>query len=93
MTDPILQAYYDAHDRMTDFEGMDRCESWFNYWWAQEYGLYKVARYNAVKAGLIPETPQFDVEDARARRREALRELTRLTEEYGGYEELKETTR
>ena len=85
MTDPTLQAYYDAHDRMMDEE---RAKAWSDCW-AEDYGLYKVARYNAVKAGLIPEQPQFDVEDARARRREALRELTRLTEEYGGYEELK----
>jgi hypothetical protein len=34
-------------------------------WWAVTYGEYKIARYNAVKAGLIPETPQFDVETAR----------------------------
>ena len=60
MTDPILQAYYDAHDARMEGE-------FFNYetGWAVRYGLYKVARYNAVKAGLIPETPQFDVEDAR----------------------------
>jgi len=32
-----------------------------------------------------PETPQVD---EKSRRREALRELTRLTEEFGGYEEL-----
>lgn len=63
MTDPILQAYYDAHDDLMDEERMDgdiTC-----VWWAQAYGLYKIDRHNAVKAGLIPETPQFDVEDAR----------------------------
>lgn len=31
------------------------------------------------------------IEAARARRRKALRKLTQLTEEYGGYEELKGT--
>lgn len=60
MTDPILQAYYDAHDSMMDAERW--CEPEL---WAVVYGDYKVARYNAVKAGLIPETPQFDVEDVR----------------------------
>lgn len=67
MTDPTLQAYYAAHDRMNSWERkcgegdseLDEID------WAIRYGLYKVARYNAVKAGLIPETPQFDVEDAR----------------------------
>jgi len=60
MTDPILQAYYNAHEQMMD------CERGKGpVWWPVNYGLYKVARYNAVKAGLIPETPQFDVEDAR----------------------------
>ena len=60
MTDPILQAYYDAHDDMIDAERYDGIskESW-----AMWTGLCKVARYNAVKAGLIPETPQFDAED------------------------------
>ena len=61
MTDPILQVYYDAHDRMM---GCER-HNYGRNMWALQYGLYKVARYNAVKAGLIPETPQFDVEDAR----------------------------
>lgn len=68
MTDPILQAYYDAR------EGYDTAERiWGNSppdsdgetIWADHYGCYKVARYNAVRAGLIPEQPQFDVEDAR----------------------------
>lgn len=63
MTDPILQAYYDAHDAMTDRERAETHN--LSPWWAMAYGNYKVARYNAVKAGLIPETPQFDVEDAR----------------------------
>lgn len=60
MTDPILQAYYDAHDNMMDGELFDYEIAWMYF-----YGEYKVARYNAVRAGLIPETPQFDVEDAR----------------------------
>ena len=62
MTDQTLQAYYDAHDAMMDAECYDGIskESW-----AMWTGLYKIARYNAVKAGLIPETPQFDVETAR----------------------------
>lgn len=61
MTDPTLQAYYDAHERMMDAEYYGiMAEPW-----AMWTGLYKVARYNAVRAGLIPETPQFDVEDAR----------------------------
>ena len=55
MTDPTLQAYYDAHDRMMDAE---RNSGPFT--WALQHGNYKVARYNAVRAGLIPEQPQFD---------------------------------
>lgn len=62
MTDPTLQAYYDAHDAMMNAE---RHHNSVPVCWAQDYGLYKIARYNAVKAGLIPEQPQFDVEDAR----------------------------
>lgn len=97
MTDTILQDYLDirqdydiAEHRWGELSGDGPLlDSEADKLWAIRYGLYKVARYNAVRAGLIPETPQFDVEDARARRREALRELTRLTEEYGGYEELK----
>lgn len=51
---PELQAYYDAHDRTMD------AERWgYGLWWAEAYGLYKVARYNAVKAGYLPETPEF----------------------------------
>jgi hypothetical protein len=52
---PELQAYYDAHDAMMDEE---RAGQWSNCW-AEDYGLYKVARYNAVKAWLLPETPEF----------------------------------
>ena len=55
MTDPTLQAYYDAHDAMMD--ALRQHE--------RTIDLYKAARLNAVKAGLIPEQPQFDVEDAR----------------------------
>lgn len=62
MTDPTLQAYYDAHDLMMDAE---RYRNSVPVWWAQDHGLYKIARYNAVRAGLIPETPQFDVEGGR----------------------------
>lgn len=63
MTDPTLQAYYDAHDAMIDHECAKADTR--SPWWEMTYGIYKVARYNAVKAGLIPEQPQFDVEDAR----------------------------
>ena len=49
-----LQAYYDAHDRMMD------AERWgYDAMWPVQYGLYKVARYDAVKAGYLPETPEF----------------------------------
>ena len=52
---PELQAYYDAHDVMT-YE-----ERWgYGLFWCEAYGLYKVARYNAVKAGYLPETPEFE---------------------------------
>ena len=88
MTDPTLQAYYDAHDWMMNVERKGGPD----WQWPVAYGLYKVARYNAVKAGLIPETPQFDVEDKKVRRREAMRKLTELTEEYGGYKELNTET-
>jgi hypothetical protein len=39
---------------MTDEE---RAGQWSNCW-AEDYGHYKVARYNAVKAGYLPETPE-----------------------------------
>lgn len=96
MTDPTLQAYYDVrlyYDITEHLFGNSPPGSVEEASWAEAYGLYKIARYKAVRAGLIPETPQFDVEDERARKRRALRELTRLTEEYGGYEELKEIGR
>jgi hypothetical protein len=52
---PELQAYYDAHDRMMNQERTaDQLA-----WWPVQYGYYKVARYNAVKAGYLPETPEF----------------------------------
>ena len=56
---PELQAYYDAHDALMDLEryiercGKRRCD------WGLYYGDYKVARYAAVKAGYLPETPEF----------------------------------
>jgi hypothetical protein len=63
MTHPKeLQAYYEAR------EGYDTAERrWGNSLpdsdeetiWADHYGCYKVARYNAVKAGYLPETPEF----------------------------------
>ena len=59
MTDPTLQAYYDAHDWMMDSHRGS---------WSDELDyrtFYRIARTEAVEAGLIPETPQFDVEDAR----------------------------
>jgi hypothetical protein len=52
---PELQAYYDAHERMMDAERWDS----LRHHWPRLYGLYKVARYNAVKAWLLPETPEF----------------------------------
>ena len=50
-----LQAYYDAHDVMMDWEH----KSFWDVGWARAFGLYKIARYNAVKAHLLPETPEF----------------------------------
>jgi hypothetical protein len=50
-----LQAYYDAHDRMMDVERWNSP----HYHWPRFYGLYKVARYSAVKAGYLPEQPEF----------------------------------
>ena len=56
MTHPKeLQAYYDAHDRMMDAE---RRGAGLNIW-SLQYGAYKIARYNAVKAGYLPEQPEF----------------------------------
>ena len=52
---PELQVYYNAHDRMMDAE---RLGAGLNIW-ALQYGAYKVARYNAVKAGYLPEQPEF----------------------------------
>jgi hypothetical protein len=49
-----LQAYYDAHDFMMDAERGVKFSNWA-FW----YGFYKVARYNAVKAGYLPEQPEF----------------------------------
>jgi hypothetical protein len=51
---PELQAYYDAHDAMMDAERLGYDAIWPGY-----YGYYKVARYNAVKAGYLLETPEF----------------------------------
>ena len=50
-----LQAYYNAHDHMMDQE---RAQDPYGCW-AEDWGLYKIARYNAVKAGYLPETPEF----------------------------------
>ena len=49
-----LQEYEDAHDRMMDAERWQYDATWSTY-----YGDYKVARYNAVKAGYLPEKPEF----------------------------------
>ena len=54
---PELQAYYDAHDAMMD-EERSKAPSRLG-WWIWQLGIYKVARYNAVKAGYLPETPEF----------------------------------
>ena len=51
-----LQAYYDAHDWMMDTE---RSVGPRQEFWDYDYGTYKVARYNAVKAGYLPEQPEF----------------------------------
>jgi hypothetical protein len=50
---PELQAYYDAHARMMDAHRAH---------WPGELVFiktYKVARYAAVNAGYLPETPEF----------------------------------
>ena len=49
-----LQAYYDAHDRMMDAHR--------GYWPGEQVFVerYKNARYNAVKAGYLPEQPEFE---------------------------------
>jgi hypothetical protein len=54
MTDPTMQAYYDAHDEMMDAER--------GHWPGELVFIerYRVARYAAVKAGLIPEQPEFE---------------------------------
>jgi len=52
---PELQAYYDERDAMMDMERKPSAP----YLWAWSYGLYKVKRYAAVKAGYLPETPEF----------------------------------
>ena len=58
MTYPTeLQEYYDAHERMMREEHSATGPG--NGFWALRYGIYKVARYNAVKAGYLPETPEF----------------------------------
>jgi hypothetical protein len=51
---PELQAYYDAHDVMMDAER--------GHWPGELVFIerYKVARYNAVKAGYLPEQPEFE---------------------------------
>ena len=50
-----LQAYYDAHDRMMNAERRNTGPNT----WALQYGCYKIARYAAVKAGYLPEQPEF----------------------------------
>ncbi|MEN9419863.1 MAG: hypothetical protein RI988_3484 [Pseudomonadota bacterium] len=51
-----LQDYYDAHDAMMDAE---RQGDSMRHLWPRLYGLYKVARYAAVRRWLLPETPEF----------------------------------
>jgi len=51
---PELQDYYDAHDAMMDAERWGYEATWSTY-----YGDYKVARASAVKAGHLPEKPEF----------------------------------
>lgn len=58
-----LQAYYDAHDEMMDEERWsdlpnDPDSPPIDYW-AMYLGQYKIVRYNAVKAGYLPEQPEF----------------------------------
>ncbi len=50
-----LQDYYDAHDAMMDTENGGA----HGEYWALYYGLYKIARYNAARAGYLPEQPEF----------------------------------
>lgn len=68
MTDPTLQTYYNMRE-LYDYAdrrwGNSPPGSYGEGMWAIRYGDYKVARYNAVKAGLIPEQPQFDMETTR----------------------------
>jgi len=52
---PELQAYYDAHDWMMAEERRASRDSI----WGWAFGSYKIARYNAVQAGYLPETPEF----------------------------------
>lgn len=49
-----LQDYYDAHDNMMDAERFR-----FYTIWPLFYGRYKIARHAAVKAGYLPEQPEF----------------------------------
>ena len=64
---------------------------------AEKLRSAQVAENHRRDARTLHDAAEVLKETARARKREALRELTRLTEEYGGYEELKgtneETTR
>lgn len=62
-----LQEYYDAHDEMMDAERRELAltlggvvhKTWVSPSWAIRYGTYKAIRYNAVKAGYLPEKPEF----------------------------------
>jgi len=59
-----LQAYFRAHDRMITLERWAANDAFagsvkFEEMWAEAWGRYKVARYNDVKAGYLPETPEF----------------------------------
>ena len=57
-----LQDYYDAHDWYIDHTVGEKRHGYLSRdsSWAQAYGLYKIARYNAVKAGYLPEKPEFE---------------------------------
>jgi len=57
-----LQNYYDAHDDMMDEERWSHLRDeppFTGLYWAKSFGKYKVTRYNAVKAGYLPEQPEF----------------------------------
>ena len=58
-----LQAYCEAREGYDTAErrwGNSLPDSYEEAMWADHYGCYKVTRYNAVKAGYLPEQPEFE---------------------------------